>query len=346
VLFKEESGLESTAQIQAFKDTWDWDKATQATFEDLRLTAPIPVQKLIQTFYDLLGPNQMTAYLVMMTTRLLELHRVLKPTGSLYLHCDPTASHYLKIIMDTIFGVANFRSEITWKRANAHNDPKRYGHIADILLYYGKTANVVWNPQYTPYRDEYYRSHFKKDSQGRFYRTMPLDAPRHGEGSPTLIYEWKGKLPAKTRTWAISKEKMAEYEQQGLLRYTKYGTPTLIKYADEMPGVPLQNIWTDLPPINPVAKERLGYPTQKPLALLERIIQASSNAGDWILDPFCGCGTAIVAAQKFNRNWVGIDNNYLTSTLQKNRLWDTFQILSQRDYLVKGDLILAEESMV
>lgn len=242
-----------------------------------------------------------------MKMRTAELHRVLKPTGALYMHCDSNASHYLKVMLDGIFGQANFRNEIIWKRANAHNDPKRYGRITDTILYYGKTSEVVWNPQYTEYREEYYKSHFKKDEQGRYYRTVPLDAPKHGEGSPNLLYDWRGKRPAKTRTWSVLREKMEEYEREGRIRYTRTGTPTLVQYADEMPGVPLQNIWTDIPPVNPRARERIGYPTQKPEELLERIIRASTNEGDVILDPFCGCGTTLAVAERLKRPWIGMD---------------------------------------
>ena len=270
-----------------------------------------------------LGQNDMMAYLTMMSQRTVELHRVLKPTGSIYLHCDPTASHYLKMLLDAVFGAQNFRNEIIWKRANAHNDPKRFGRISDTILYYGKSNIVTWNTQHTPYRDDYYKSHFSQDTDGRYYRTVPLDAPRHGEGSQALLYEWHGKLPAATRTWAVRREIMEQYEREDRLRYTRTGTPTLIQYADEMPGVPLQNVWTDIPPVNPQARERLGYPTQKPEALLERIVNASSNEGDVVLDPFCGCGTAIAAAERLNRRWIGIDITHLAITLIRHRLHDT-----------------------
>ena len=276
-----------------------------------------------------LGENDMMAYLVMMANRLLELHRVLKPTGSLYLHCDPTASHYLKIVLDGVFGPQQFRNEVIWKRANAHNDPKRYGNVTDKLLYFSKTDDVTWNQQYTPYREEYYESHFKQDENGRWFRTVPLDAPRHGAGSLGLLYDWKGKMPAQTRTWAIKKETMEQYEADGRLLYTRTGTPTLLQYADEMLGVPLQNLWTDIPPVNPQAAERLGYPTQKPLALLDRIINASSNEGDIVLDPFCGCGTAVHAAQKLGRRWIGIDITHLAVSLIEKRLKDAFPYLNR-----------------
>ena len=340
VLFKEKTGEESPAQIKAFNDTWDWTQEAQKTYE-LEIVGnpkvPTNVKEMIIAFRQFVGSNAMMAYLVMMTPRLLELHRVLKPTGSIYLHCDPTASHYLKVLMDSVFGKENFKNEIIWRRANAHNDPKRYGRISDAILYYGKTDQTKWLTQYTPYREEYYESHFAKDESGRYFRTVPLDAPRHGEGSPALLYDWYGKLPAHTRTWAVRRELMEQYEREGRLRYTRTGTPTLMQYADEMPGVPLQNIWADIPPVNPQAKERLGYPTQKPQALLERIIQASTSEDDLVLDPFCGCGTAVAAAEKLGRRWIGIDITHLAVALMKNRLKTSFGIEPERDYQVIGE---------
>ena len=323
VLFQERSGEQSAAQITAFDDTWHWGLESEAAYHEVVTSGPKGLADLLQAMRSFLGQNDMMAYLTMMSQRTVELHRVLKPTGSIYLHCDPTASHYLKMLLDAVFGAQNFRNEIIWKRANAHNDPKRFGRISDTILYYGKSNIVTWNTQHTPYRDDYYKSHFSQDTDGRYYRTVPLDAPRHGEGSQALLYEWHGKLPAATRTWAVRREIMEQYEREDRLRYTRTGTPTLIQYADEMPGVPLQNVWTDIPPVNPQARERLGYPTQKPEALLERIVNASSNEGDVVLDPFCGCGTAIAAAERLNRRWIGIDITHLAITLIRHRLHDT-----------------------
>ncbi|MCH7607052.1 MAG: restriction endonuclease [Chloroflexi bacterium] len=325
VLFKETSGDRSAAQIAAFEDTWHWGLESEAAYEEMVRHAPKHVGDLLQAMRAFLGQNDMMAYLTMMAQRMMELHRVLKMTGSIYLHCDPTASHYLKLLMDAVFGARNFRNEIIWKRANAHNDPKRFGRISDTILFYGKTSKAKWNTRHTPYREEYYDSHFKPDATGRLFRTVPLDAPRHGEGSPALLYNWRGKMPAPSRTWAIRQEVMEQYERDGLLRYTRTGTPTLLEYADEMPGVPLQNIWTDIPPVNPQARERLGYPTQKPEALLERIVEASSDEGDLVLDPFCGCGTAVAVAERLKRRWVGIDITHLAISLMKKRLKDTFE---------------------
>ena len=324
VLFKSPKGDSSAAQIEAFEDTWHWGAEAEKEFAEILHQPNTDVAEMMTALRSFLGENDMMAYLVMMANRLLELHRVLKPTGSLYLHCDPTASHYLKIVLDGVFDIKNYRNEIIWKRANAHNDPKRYGKITDSIFYYVKSDSPTWNTQYSPYREEYYESHFKKDENDRWYRTVPLDAPKHGEGSKNLLYEWKGKLPAPTRTWAVKIEKMKEYEAQGKILYTKTGTPTLLQYADEMPGVPLQNMWGDIPPVNPQAQERLGYPTQKPVALLERIIQASSNDGDVVLDPFCGCGTAVHAAEKLGRKWIGIDITHLAVSLIEKRIKDAF----------------------
>ena len=324
VLFQEKSGEKSSAQITAFEDTWQWNQETEYAYQEIVRDSQKQLADLIQALRMFLGQNDMMAYLTMMAQRLSELHRVLKPSGSIYLHCDPTASHYLKLLLDAIFGFNNYRNEIIWKRANAHNDPKNFGRISDVILYYSKNTGQVWNPQHSDYRQEYYDSHFKKDTDGRYFRTVPLDAPRHGDGTPTLIYEWHGKLPAASRTWSVKRATMEKYERDGLLRYTKTGTPTLLQYADEMPGVPLQNIWTDIPPVNPQAHERLGYPTQKPEALLERIIKASSNEGDLILDPFCGCGTAIAVAERLHRRWIGIDVTHLAITLMRHRLNNSF----------------------
>lgn len=324
VLFKSPRGQQSPAQITAFEDSWHWGEQAEGEFNELLHGPNTDTAEMVAALRKFLGENDMMAYLTMMASRLIEMHRALKLTGSLYLHCDPTASHYLKIVLDGIFGPAQFRNEIVWRRANAHNDPKRYGRITDSIFYYSKGDNPKWNPQFTPYREQYYESHFKRDSSGRYFRTVPLDAPRHGDGSPGLLYEWRGKRPASTRTWAIRMETMKQYEQDKKIVYTRTGTPTLLQYADEMPGVPLQNIWTDIPPVNPQANERLGYPTQKPIALLERIVNSSSSEGDVVLDPFCGCGTAIHAAQKLRRQWIGIDVTNLAIAIVEKRLRDAF----------------------
>lgn len=201
-----------------------------------------------------------------------------------------------------------------------------------------------------PYGDKYKQSHWKKkDAEGRSFRLMPLDAPKHGDGG-NLVYEWHGKLPAPTRTWSCVIEKMKALEEKGLLEYTSTGTPCLKKHLGEMQGAPLQNIWSDIPPVNPMALERLGYPTQKPLALLERIISSSSNEGDLVLDPFCGCGTTIMASQKLERKWVGIDVTHLAIALIRLRL-KKIRVYADKDYTIIGEPVdlagankLAEEN--
>ncbi len=323
ILFKENGGVESEAQIKAFTDTWEWGPTAQNTYHDVVVNGPLKVGKLIGALHDAVGGNDVMAYLVMMTARLIELHRVLKPTGSLYLHCDPTASHYLKLVLDQIFGPANFRNEVVWKRTTAHNDPKRFGRIHDILLFYSKSDKPTWNPVFASYDPEYIETYYRySDETGRKFLSRDLTAPSHGAESGQ--YEWRGKYPPKGRMWAYTKENMERLEAEGRIFYTKNGYPRLKQYLEDMPGMSAQSIWTDVLNIRSWHKEDLGYETQKPLALLERIIKASSNEGDVVLDPFCGCGTALVAAQKLNRRWIGIDITHLAVNLMRNRLKDSF----------------------
>ena len=339
VLFKEEGGQEAEAQITAFEDTWHWNAATERAYHEMIQNAPANVARMIGALREFVGTNQMMAYLVMMATRLVELHRVLKPTGSLYLHCDPTASHYLKIILDTIFGVENFRSEISWKRSSAHNDAKQgrrqYGNVRDVIFFYAKTDEWNWNWQYTEYNKYYIEQNYRyiEEGTGRKYRLDNLTAAKPGGD---VSYEFMGTHPYKGRYWAYSRENMEKFYQEGRLYFPKNGgTPAYKRYLDEMPGVPLQNDWGDIN--SPAGLEFLGYPTQKPLALLERIIQSSSNEGDLILDPFCGCGTAVAAAQKLNRRWTGIDVTHLSISLMKYRLNDMFALEEKKDYQVVGE---------
>jgi len=321
VLFKDETGRESDAQLVAFDDTWHWGEAAEETYDALATEAAPNVGKMIAALRDFIGANQMMAYLVMMAARLAELHRVLKPTGSLYLHCDPTASHYLKIVLDTIFGAENFRNEIVWKRA----DPKghaftRFPSTHDILLLYAKGPQAIWNTQHRAYDDDYLDSHYSyvEEDTGRHYTLSDCTNPN--KDRPNLTYEWNGLV----RVWRWTKDRMQRHHDEGRLVYTKSGMPRYKRYLDEMPGSVVTTIWDDIPFVNSQAAERLGYPTQKPLALLERIIQASSNPGDLVLDPFCGCGTAIAAAHKLERRWIGIDITHLAISLQKYRLASMF----------------------
>ena len=253
--------------------------------------------------------------------RLLCIREILAENGSIYVHCDSRLNSYLRIILDEIFGKNQQRNEIIWRRANAHNDPGRCGIITDTIYYYAKSEGPIWNTVYVPYSQEYIKSHWKKkDENGRRYRLIPLDAPRHGSDG-NLVYEWKGKWPAKSRTWGYVKEKMEGFDREGKIAYTKTGTPCLKRYIDETPGLPIQNLWYDIPPVNPMALERLDYPTQKPEALLERIINASSNPGDLVMDVFAGSGTTAAVAEKLGRRWIVCDfGKHAIYTMQKRML--------------------------
>ncbi len=361
VLFRDESGRHAEAQIEAFEDTWHWNEHAEDTYRDLVTDAPEEVARAVSALRDILGTNQVMAYLVMMTARLVELHRVLKPTGSLYLHADTTASHYLKVVMDAIFGPTRFMNEVSWKRSSAHSDTKqgmrRYGKIRDVLLFYTKSASPgehVWNPAYTPYTEEYLEGEYRHVApDGRRYKETDLTAAKPGGD---VEYEWRVKRPASSassatgsrweadldeeylspregweyqgvrpymgRFWAYSKANLVAFARSGHLIHRKTGMPRLVQYADEMPGIPLQDSWDDIHPAS--GAEALGYPTQKPLKLLERIVATSSDPGDVVLDPFCGCGTAVIAAQKLGRRWIGIDVTHLSVALMKYRLQSMF----------------------
>jgi site-specific DNA-methyltransferase (adenine-specific) len=333
LLFREQSGEPAQGQIKAFTDTWQW---SERAYDEFCQTCAVPaLVALVQGFVRTLGRNDITAYLVMMAPRLVELHRVLKPTGSLYLHCDPTASHYLKVMLDVIFGARNFRNEIVWKRTSAHSDSKKWARVHDIILYYAKTNRPVWNPVHTEHNPEYVEQFYRyEDERGRYRLDHIILTPSTGP-RPNLIYEYKGYTPQ--WGWRVVREKLEALDADGRIVWSSSGRPYLKRYLHEQKGNLITDIIDDIPPIGAHARERLGYPTQKPLALLERIIQASSNEGDTVLDPFCGCGTAIVAAQKLNRRWIGIDITHLAIALIKYRLSDMFNLQENTDYRVVGE---------
>lgn len=323
VIFSERDGSSSQAQIQAFEDTWRWGETTEQAYHELVVTAPHLLVETIKSFRGFLTETNLMAYLVMMALRLVELHRVLKPTGSFYLHCDPTASHYLKIILDQIFGVQNFQNEIVWKRTSSHNDPKRFGRVGDRILFYSKSKVKTFNVIYSDYSPEQLSRYKYEDERGR-YRAENLTAPHY---SPTRTVEWRGTHPGSNRQWRFSIEELERLYAKEYVLLRQDGCPRkdgLKVYLDEAKGAPAQNIWDDIPRIGNTSKERLGYPTQKPEALLERIIKASSNEGDVVLDAFCGCGTAIAVAQQLNRRWIGVDITHLAIALLKYRLDDAF----------------------
>ena len=325
VLFAEKSGEKSAAQITAFEDTGQWGQEAEGAYRDVVTLGPRKLADLIQALRSFLGQNNMMAYLTMMAVRLVELHRVLKPTGSLYLHCDPTASHYIKLLLDAVFGHKRFLSEIVWKRTSAHSSAKRPGPSHDILFLYSKTENYIWNPIYTEHDLKYVQSHYTQtDPDGRIWQPDNLTAMgtrRGSSGKP-----WRGfDVATKGNHWKFTIENLEQLDAEGKIYWPPSGGwPRYKRYLDEVKGVSIQDLWTDIPPINAQAKERLGYPTQKPEGLLERIINLSSNPGGLVLDPFCGCGTALNVAERLKRRWVGIDITHLAITLIKKRLHDSF----------------------
>lgn len=339
VLFKP-GGQVSQAQAEAFRDTWEWGDAAQEAYEDvIRMNGDVAL--VLSGFRRWLGEdNAMMAYLAMMTARLIELRRVLKPDGSLYLHCDPTASHYLKIILDALFGHESFRNEIAWKRTFAHGGAKRWGDVHDTILFYTRGDKYTWTRPLQAHAEDYLGGKYRfSDERGR-YRFVVLTGPgiSHGaSGAP-----WRGYNPTKAgRHWAVPKRAIAALQeagvvipsdlheqlellfQKGFIRFPekKDGTPGVPEFKLHLPkGQPIQDMILDIPPINSQARERLHYPTQKPVALLKRIIDASSHEGDVILDPFCGCGTTIEAAEAANRHWLGIDVTHYAITLVERRM--------------------------
>jgi DNA modification methylase len=337
VLFNEKSGEESPAQIEAFDDTWTWSYETEAQYlELLSGDAPLAVKDALEAMRKLLGDNDILAYLSMMTARLIELRRVLKPTGSLYLHCDPTASHYLKIILDAIFGPRNFRNEVIWQRTAVKGDARlRFGRNHDVLLFYSAGPDLTFNRLTIPHSAEY-RARFRhNDGDGRGpYRDGPLDSPNP---RPNLTYDYKG-YPSPKNGWRVSLEEMERLDSEGRLIFPKNPGARIMRklYLAEQEGVPMGDVWADIPPINSQAAERLGYPTQKPLSLLERIITASSEPEDLVLDPFCGCGTTVDAAQKLGRRWIGIDITTLAVDLIDARLRHTYTEAIRKEYEILG----------
>ncbi len=368
VLFKTPDGVDSQSQIEAFEDTWHWNDKAERAFDEVMQSGNTDAAEMLRAMRSFLKENDMMAYLAMMAVRLLELHRVLKPTGSLYLHCDPTASHYLKILLDAIFEKRGYVNEISWKRTNSKADYKQgavhFPRVRDILFRYRKSDNAtLFHQPLVDYNKDYVSSKYRhKDDDGRLYRLGDLTAARPGgdtqyewrvksyNGSewiadieeefknPVEGWSYRGVKPYPGRIWVYNRERMSELARQKRLRHTKSGMPEFKRYLDEMDGVPVGDSWDDIPPINSQAAERLGYPTQKPLALLERILAASSNEGDVVLDPFCGCGTTVHAAEKMNRRWIGIDVTHLAIGLIRKRLVEAFPTVQYEVFGVPKDV--------
>ncbi len=350
VLFKGPKGNDSAAQIEAFDDTWHWNDSAEAAFGEVLHSGNGAAAEMLRAMRSFLGENDMMAYLSMMAVRLIELHRVLKPTGSLYLHCDPTASHYLKILLDAVFGARSYKNEIIWKRTTTHSDSKTWSRVADTIYFYAKSPNdFTWNTPREPHSEEYLSSKYRHDDgdgRGR-YRLDNMTSPNP---RPNMMYEWKGH-ESPPKGWRYSLETMTRLDSEGRVWYPsdKQGNhdtskrPQLKRYLNEMEGGVMGTVWTDISPINSRAQERLGYPTQKPVALLERIINASSNPGDVVLDPFCGCGTTVHAAEKLKRQWIGIDVTHLAIGLIEKRLRDAFPKVQFTTHGVPQDIAGARD---
>ncbi|SNR91217.1 site-specific DNA-methyltransferase (adenine-specific) [Humidesulfovibrio mexicanus] len=322
VLFKSQQGKDSQAQIEAFEDTWHWGQQAEDEYRELLRQENTDVAEMMQALRRFLGENDMMAYLTMMANRLLKLHYVLKPTGSLYLHCDPTASHYLKVVLDGVFGKENYRNEISWRRSQPKSHAKiNFPNCRDVILRYSKGCIAIFNKVYGVHDPKYIETFYRyTDDNGRRYRLGDLTNPN--KDRPNLTYEFLGV----TRVWRWTKDRMNKAYESGLIFQSKPGAvPQCKRYLDDMEGQPITDDWDDIEHLHGSSKETLGYPTQKPLALLERIINTSSNPGDVVLDPFCGCGTALHAAQKLGRKWIGIDITHLAISLIEKRLKDAFK---------------------
>ena len=304
----------SEAAGAEFKDTWTLNDVDAAWLDLIEAKHPALNRVIHAAMTD-----SDKSYLIYMAVRLLEMHRILKPTGSIYLHCDPTMSHYLKLVMDAVFGKDNFRNEIVWQRTNAHNlKAKYFSKTHDVLLFYSKDKDYTWNNQYTDY-SQAQLSRYKKDETGRLYTGRDLTISSGGNRN----FQWRGSRPASNRSWGASLEQLERWYTEGRILLKKDGTPRLdgLKvYLDELPGKQIPAIWTDISRIGNTSKERLGYPTQKPLALLDRIIKASSNETDIVLDPFCGCATTLVAADSLQRDWIGVDISAKAAELVVERI--------------------------
>jgi site-specific DNA-methyltransferase (adenine-specific) len=343
-------GEDDPALAQAFVDTWTWNDHARGGFKEILENAharfPNQLVELIRGLHRVLREGSLLAYLVAMSLRISEIFRVLKPTGSFYMHCDPTASHYLKLITDSIFcsRAGHFQNEIIWKRTSAHNGAFRYGPVHDVLFFYSKGADITWNEQRQEFSAAYKRKFSKVDEQGRWFQDHDLTGPGVRTGPSGSA--WRGFNPtAKGRHWQPASyiyekykelrpgddlarypllERLDRMDQAGLIYWGKKKNkfPRYKQFANDVEGLTLQDVWTDIDVVNSQADERMGYPTQKPLSLLERILAASSNESDVVFDPCCGCGTTVAAAQRMGRQWIGIDITYQSISLILKRLED------------------------
>lgn len=310
--------LDSEARRAEFDDVWTLDDMKQEWIDEIEFRRPALFQ--IINGAKLSHSESMAGYLTFLAVRMLEMHRVLKQNGSIYLHCDTHASHYLKAIMDALFGEKQFQNEITWRRTTAHSDAKRYGSNTDIMLFYTRGGNWTWNQAHQPYNEEYKARFRYKDPDGRAWADYDITAKGLSGGG--YEYEYKGV----TSLWRVPWETMQRLDAEGKLHFTTKGGIRRKRYLDELPGRPVQALWDDINPINSQARERTGWRTQKPLALLERIITVSSNPGDIVMDPFCGCATACIAAEKLGRQWIGVDKLPQAAEVLRDRAGRELQI--------------------
>ncbi|HET7128611.1 MAG TPA: site-specific DNA-methyltransferase [Gaiellaceae bacterium] len=308
-----------TPGAEAFRDQWMWDERSEKGLRRLEENVSSAVAAVVRGLVQSLGRCDVSSYLVMMAPRLAAIHRVLSENGSLYLHCDPAASHYLKVLLDHVFGPENFRNEIIWKRTHAHSSSRRYGPVHDVLLFYSKSTKYVWNKLYADYSDSYIEKHFTQQDERGAYQLITCTAPGDRRGT-RAHYEWRGQLPPAGRHWAWKREQMERFEAEGRIVHSPNGVPRFKRYVDDSPGVALQDTWLDVKRLDAHSGERVGYETQKPTALLERIISASSAPGDVILDPFCGTGTTMVVAERLGRSWIGMDSSLLACSISLARV--------------------------
>ena len=316
---------------KSYENFWIKDKVTKFKFSDKdweKLRSKIN-PNILKQYEDIEkrwkgGHKGIYVYIAYMRERLEQCWRVLKPIGSIYLHCDYHAGHYLKQVMDELFGYDNFQNEIVWQRTFAHGGGETgFSRVHDVLFFYTKGNKFTFNKQHQPYSESYINNFFKySDKKGR-YRLVVA----HGSGETKNSYLWKGKECPKGRHWAYTKEKMEQLDKEGKLQYSSTGMPYLKQYIHEKKGTLSNDLWMDIDVIHSQSKERLGYPTQKPEALLDRIIKASSNEGDIVLDPFCGCGTTIAVAQKLGRKWIGIDISRGACDVIRKRIGKNVQII-------------------
>lgn len=309
----------------AFDDTWRWDSAAESAYAEYSSGDGRPA-RVLRALMEALGKGPVMAYLCFMLPRLEECRRVLKDDGSFYLHCDDSSSHYLRLLLDAVFGSKWFQNEIVWQRTTAHNESRRYNQVQDTIFFYASPGQFTWNPQYTPYDSSYVeKSYSHTDENGN--RVYMLDNLLDGGlRSGPCGQPWRGIDPRpRGKHWVRTPEALDELDKQGRIYWPpRGGVPRLKRFLDEMPGVPLRSIWTDIPPVTSRHSERTGYPTQKPRKLLERIVEASSNPGDTVLDCFSGSGTTLEVCEKMGRRWIGIDQSPVAISTTVKRLEKRF----------------------